>query len=641
MKTQIVEALGETALALPSLIATALQANDRAKYYMSLLQGCRDRTRTSGAPSADLRAERMACGENDAFLDEVVAGSRATPDGVLFVPHARQIVERVFASVEPMLAPFRVTPAELNPTDVYERRLEALRDRFAVIAEDTLPAGYVEAVTHADRRNDDSVHLLVMDLHRELNRAQLRISERSLDGAAVYGLSDADEPLVRAFMRGLHTTAHLKFDHPGLGTAATRAGGRLIIQNDIGTTDAHVLVVHVEGVTVSLVYTDVHALRLRFFRDLLEPAQFVWSERGTTGGEYVTLTGMRVCDRTEQIEDVLTVLGSRLVFLIDWNRARKRLSRFVKKADAVAALRWAVDRSFGHRAFLEAGGERLIDNAFERVAFPPLRSGARLDDLLGREPAVAFIRAVLRITSEAWQQHASLRLVRDQVQAELLEHLHNTQQGVLGLASDHAAIVVALAMAVHDGIAGLNEQDPGERLALAAERAKRWETKADDIVNRARSAQRQLPDADVVGRLLPLADDVADGLEEAMFLLRLLSAYRPGVEAIDALARLAGIAVAGAEEYVKCVEIARDVRRNGTREDVQQFLIAVDRVIRFEHESDEAERHATAAALTAAGDFRSLHLYSEIAHAIEAAVDALGRCALMLKDDVMAEMLVA
>jgi hypothetical protein len=126
-----------------------------------------------------------------------------------------------------------------------------------------------------------------------------------------------------------------------------------------------------------------------------------------------------------------------------------------------------------------------------------------------------------------------------------------------------------------------------------------------------------------------------------MFLLRLLSAYRPGVEAIDALARLAGIAVAGAEEYVKCVEIARDVRRNGTREDVQQFLIAVDRVIRFEHESDEAERHATAAALTAAGDFRSLHLYSEIAHAIEAAVDALGRCALMLKDDVMAEMLVA
>jgi uncharacterized protein Yka (UPF0111/DUF47 family) len=641
MKTQILEALGETALALPGLIATALQANDRTKYYMSLLQACRERTTTTGAPASDLRAERTACGENDDFLDQVVAGSRATPDGVMFVPHARQIVERVFASIEQMLAPFRATPAELNPSDVYASRLEALRRRFGTIADDTLPAGYVEAMTHADRRGDDSVHLLVMDLHRELNRAQLRTSERSLDGAAVYGLSEADEPLVRAFMRGLQTTAALKFDHPGLATTATRAGGRLIIQNDIGTTDAHVLVVHVEGLRVSFVYTDVHHLRLRFFRDLLERAQFAWTERGTTGGEYVTLAGTRPCSRREEIEDVLALLGSRLVFLIDWNRARKRLSRFMSKADAVAALRWAADRGIGHRAFLEAGGERLIYNAFERVAFPQLRSGARLDELLGRDAALAFIQAVLRITSDAWQQHASLRLVRDQVQAELLEHLHNSQQGVLGLASDHAALVVALAMAVRDAIDGLREQRSGVDLARAAERAKRWETKADDIVNRARSAQRQLPDADLVGQLLPCADDIADGLEEAMFLTGLLSANRPGAEAIDALARLAGIAVAGAEEYVKCVEIARDVRRNGTRDDVQHLLIAVDRVISVEHESDEAERQATAAALTSSGDFRSLHVYAEIAHAIEAAVDALGRSALMVKDAVMAEMLVA
>jgi hypothetical protein len=34
---------------------------------------------------------------------------------------------------------------------------------------------------------------------------------------------------------------------------------------------------------------------------------------------------------------------------------------------------------------------------------------ARLDDVLGREPALSFLQAVLRITSEAWQQGASLR----------------------------------------------------------------------------------------------------------------------------------------------------------------------------------------------------------------------------------------
>jgi hypothetical protein len=84
---------------------------------------------------------------------------------MMFVPHARQIVERLFDSVEQMLTPFRVTPAELNPFDVYQRRLEALRGQLMALAGDALPADYVEAVTHADRRRADSVHLLVMDLH--------------------------------------------------------------------------------------------------------------------------------------------------------------------------------------------------------------------------------------------------------------------------------------------------------------------------------------------------------------------------------------------------------------------------------------------------------------------------------------------
>jgi hypothetical protein len=642
MKTQIVEALGETALALPGLIVRALEANDRAKYYMSLLQACRQCGTTSGAPAADLSAERHACGDDDEALDDVVAGTRATPDGVMFVPHAGQIVARLFDSVDRMLAPFRLTPAEIESSAAYEQRLGALRSRFAITG-DTVPAGFIDALTHANRRDDDSVHLLVMDLHRELNRAQGRTSEGSLDGAAVYGLSDADQPLVRAFMRGLQTTAPLKFDHPGLATTATRAGRQLVIQNDIGTTDAHVLVIHVEDLRVSLVYTDVHPIRLRFFRDMIAQAGFEWTERAAGGVgdvQYVTLAGTRYCDHRQQVEDVLSLVGSRLVFLIDWNRARKRLSRFVKKDDAIAALRWAAEKGVGHRAFLEAGGERLIYSALERVAAPQLRSGGRLDEVLGRDRAMAFIQAVLRITSDAWREHASLRLVRDEIQAALFEHLQNSQQGVLSIASDHAALVVALAMAVGDGIDALRAQTAAEHLRGAAERAKRWETKADDIVNRARAAHRNTSDAELVGRLVPLADDAADGLEEAMFLLGLLDGHRPGAEAIDALARLARIAVAGAEEYVKCLEIARDVRRNGTRDDVQEFLIAVDRVIGLEHESDQAERAATAAALTAAGDFRSLHLYSEIAHAIETSVDALGRCALIAKDAVMTELLV-
>jgi hypothetical protein len=109
---------------------------------------------------------------------------------------------------------------------------------------------------------------------------------------------------------------------------------------------------------------------------------------------------------------------------------------------------------------------------------------------------------------------------------------------------------------------------------------------------------------------------------------------------VQALEHLAQLAVWSAEEYVKCVEVARDIRRSGTRDDIQQFLIAVDRVITLEHESDETERRAAAAMLEKAENFRALHLLSQIAHALEESVDVLARCALMLKDYVMSEMLV-
>ena len=141
-------------------------------------------------------------------------------------------------------------------------------------------------------------------------------------------------------------------------------------------------------------------------------------------------------------------------------------------------------------------------------------------------------------------------------------------------------------------------------------------------------------------RLLPSADDVADALEEAIFFMTLLGDEARGSQAPDMLEPLARLTASSAQEYVKCLEVARDIRRSGTRDDVQQFLVAVDRLITLEHESDEATRRAEAAMLKATDDFRTLHVLSQIARGLEESVDALARCALMLKDSVMSEMLV-
>ena len=90
------------------------------------------------------------------------------------------------------------------------------------------------------------------------------------------------------------------------------------------------------------------------------------------------------------LEAFLQFLGSRLVFLLDWNRARKRLARFVKNSEAVALLRWAADNNIGHHAFLQAGDVRLISTALERATPTQVRFGARLDELLGPTPRGCF-----------------------------------------------------------------------------------------------------------------------------------------------------------------------------------------------------------------------------------------------------------
>ena len=49
-----------------------------------------------------------------------------------------------------------------------------------------------------------------------------------------------------------------------------------------------------------------------------------------------------------------------------------------------------------------------------------------------------------------------------------------------------------------------------------------------------------------------------------------------------------------AQEYVKTVECAAWVQHSATREDVNDFLEAVDRIVEFEHETDALEREVMA-----------------------------------------------
>lgn len=645
VKARIVDELGEQALLLPVRVNEALAANDRAKYLMTLLQFARAHADHPDSPATDLRQERLACGIADADLDAVVNGSRREGTNAYIIPAARRIHEMLLADVGQMSVPLLAmdTNGERRAA-AYEERVRLLLGYVPALTEDRISGAYIDRLTSVQRDEGDSLHLVVMDLHKELNRLQQQLATETIGGAHVYGVRDDDRPLIAAFMAGVNQTRALKFDHPGLGTTATRCGERLMIQNDIGLTEAHVLVTHVEPTRVTLTYTDVHIDRLIFFQSLFDRFGVHWddtvSKRAAGLGEdlYHLCVGVYAASDAASLCAYLTYLGSRLVFLIDWNRARKRLRKFAPRRICLEVLRWAADHDYGHRGFLALGGEQLILDALQtagRLALPP---GGQLSDVLGAERTAEFLKFTLQTASEGLRAGQSEFLIRDQICAELRHYIDTVHQGLLEVAAEHASLIVELALAARDLLlaAGPNQdRTVVERMVL---RARKWEHRADELVNRCRAARGRGDAPGPVLELLVTADDVADGLEETLFWVSLLPAA-VAVGMAGPLNDLASLVLQGAQEYLKAVEDARRLHRGSPREHVADFLEAVDRVLTVEHQTDSAHRRAQAGVLGFAGDFKQWHLVSSIADRLEEAADALLRSALGLRDYILGEVL--
>jgi uncharacterized protein Yka (UPF0111/DUF47 family) len=617
---------------------------------MTLLQAARGHADQPEAGVTDLKQERFACGIRDDDFDSVVERSRREGAGVYRIPACGQIRTLLVENIRQMLAPLRVhdtiAPANGTPRETgYEQRLANFLSEAPPLEEDRLTGDYIDRVTSGQRNGHDSLHLLVMDLHKELNRLQQEIASESVAGASVYAVQEADRPLIAAFTAGVNQTRALKFDHPGLGTTATRSGGKLVIQNDLGTTDAHVLVVHVEPPKVTMTHTDVHLQRLLFFQGMFSRYAVEWEDTrskragGLSDELYHLCVGTYVAQNKRDLEDYLRFLGSRLVFLIDWNRARKRLRKLAPKRVCLEVLRWAAEQNCGHRGLLQLGGELLILDALQVAGKVPLPVGGQLADILGPERVADFLKFALKAAAEGLLARRSEFLIRDEISAELRQYLATAHQGMLQFAAEHASLIVELAMAARDSLLTANRAENREHVERTAQRARRWEHSADELVTKERTVRERSDSARATPKLLAIADDAADELEEAIFLLTLLPGGNAAAPSFLPLHELAGLLVQGAQEYLKAVENARQLQRGSPRLQVQDFLEAVDRTITVEHHTDDAHRRAKASILTFAGDFKMLHLFIEIADDLEEAADALMRTVLTLRDYVLGEVL--
>ncbi len=640
-KIEIVQKLGEQALLLPSLLAEALAANDRLKLRLTLLQEAVSHSRHPEAEPRTFETERRAAGLADTQYDVTVSGARIVAGDHIFVPGGQDLLKGLATDLAAMLAPLKAADAEaVRP---FEDRRAALVAGLPVAENDTLAVPDIDAMTAARRSGADSIHLLLMDLHKAINRLAAETAVESIDGARVHHVNDEDRACIKAFMAGLNRTAGLAFGHPGLGTTAVRVGARLTIQNDIGTTDAHVLVVHVQDQEVSVTCTDVHRLRAKFFIALFEGHDVVWSPLAeqsakATGDEeaFYLVTGRYAAVDAAALLRFLDFLGSRIVFLIDWNKARKALQTFIGKEAAVEILNWAAVHDYGHRAFLELGGADLLFEAIRRTASGRIPYGARLDETLGEAECANFLKLVLRQTSEGLRAGRSTRLIRDEIQAGLAQLFDTAEAAALIVLMRHLGITRMLAAQLAEALAPDRMAAHADRSQLVRD-AKRMEEKADRLTVEAREICARVQHSERLRHAIDEAENATDTLDECAFLLSLVPPG-DGVTSIAALADLANIVIASVSDLIRAVEAASRLPQ-GRQNDAADALQAIDFVMGAERRADAAERDAFSAFMRApSADARALVLGLEIARALETATDHLAHAALALRDLVLEEL---
>ncbi len=640
MKSHIIEHLGQTDLLLPALIAEGLAANDRVKVRLSVLQAAGRRAQDPEGAPFDLGDECRGAGIDATAMKALVNSAGKIAGGQVAATGLDDLKASVRDDVATMIR--AVSAADTAEGDTATARLDTFATELASDPPDHIAATRIARLTGIADGGSDSLHRLVMDLHKALNRQATAHAEEVLAGAHVSGLRDADRPAVEAFMRGVEATRGLKFGHPGLSTTAVQAGGRLTIQNDIGETDAHVVVIAVDGTEVTVTYTDVHRARAKFFARLSRDFPVDWSgldRKNAEGlgddGTFYLVTGRYAAPDAAARDAFLELLGASLVFLIDWNKARKLLRTWVSKGDAIDILDWGARNRVGHRGFLALGGGDLVASAVHHATPTRIGFGERLDRVLGREAANDFLKTVLRVSAEALLEGGSVRLARDRIETDLVRHLQRIDATLLAIVIRQSGLAREIAAGIARFVAEQQAQRPGDGAGLARW-ARRIEEKADKIAVEARREVVRFEADRTITSLVDRIEDVIDDLEQAAFVASLLpDGVGPGL--LRPLALLCASTITGTEAAATGIAAASDIP-DGQRVDSEDALAAVGRLLQAEHEADAAEREVTALVLRGEHDLKTSLSVLELARALERATDRLAGFGHLLRERVLTEL---
>jgi hypothetical protein len=644
IKNKILFDLGEKRIVLPDLLKEGIVANDRVKYYFTLLQNSKIKILNRKDVTKGLLEERERLKISEVVSDAILENCSLIRENTIYMPGVQRILKEIHKCIKTMLKPLELME-QTERFEEYTSRFSLMQGILLSNYNDIINFEVIDSIVSADRSIKDTPHLLVMDLHKELNNLLSLITLESIDGANVFDIKEQNRFIIQSFMKGINRTAKLKFDHPGLGTTATQIGDKIVIQNDIGETDAHVIVISIEGNIINITYTDIHFNRAIFFQNLLDKFAINWNSAITKengkfeSSIYYIINGSYSAKNKDDLRDFLEFLGSKIVFIIDWNRARKKLQRFISKKRTIELLKWAADNEIGHMAFLVLGGEKIIYEALSTLSTSSNIIKGKLEEILGDENSFEALKTVLSVTSDGLLRNKSQTIIYDEIKADLSKYLKGMEELFIDYISEIACYIYDLASMIRDSLLLVNSPHFIETINKNSEIAKILERDADNVVIRVRKLVEKNQQFTFFSKLAVLVDDVADYLEESAFHLTLLQEKFVVMEAFTYLQELSDNVVYASMELIKIIEILTDIKSKSLRDDLSEFLESIQFIRTIEQKTDVIDRTIKKILISKCNDFKEYLPISEVSYRLERSGDSFMYVAEMLYNYIMSEII--
>jgi hypothetical protein len=120
-----------------------------------------------------MRTERETAGIESEQYDTVVLGAQRIDEELYSVPFLPDILSGIRDCMEEMIAPFAAHGHE--EAQGFIKRKDSLLGTLHEEPEGTISSSLINTITSGEAGTDDSIHLLVMDLHRALNQLQTEL----------------------------------------------------------------------------------------------------------------------------------------------------------------------------------------------------------------------------------------------------------------------------------------------------------------------------------------------------------------------------------------------------------------------------------------------------------------------------------